>query len=346
MIRMKSTEAQRNLIGELLEFAERFAHQNSEPVGGHCQETIRLAQKWLEAGSATLDPVQIKADLVEYVQRYADMAGEPEGGGCRNLLERAVYRLPSAKDVSRNWDGRKQRGFEPTSSQVLVIDAVQAALGAGKFYSDEVVAYCAAFLGLSEEDRLANFDRTRVEGGMFGMDCYYARDYLQHCKDVAAEAQARTLLQLREGRALGVLVFNDGKRVTGCSVVEVRDDDTVLSGKRGSKILVLAAKATAIQHAMDRACERGFRRDDFARFVAALGATTACRPPDDGVQDVVDDVLGRAETYGFQPDDGTVREAVQESANLVGVTLTEEQLRQACDGVMAAQEQKTERQRG
>ncbi|SFF32399.1 hypothetical protein [Paracidovorax wautersii] len=59
---------------------------------------------------------------------------------------------------------------------------------------------------------------------------------------------------------------------------------------------------------------------------------------DESMQDVIDDVLERGEKYGFQPDEDMVREAVEESANLLNIELTEEQIREACERVMRPRE--------
>ena len=56
--------------------------------------------------------------------------------------------------------------------------------------------------------------------------------------------------------------------------------------------------------------------------------------PDDDVQDVVENVLQRAQKYGFQPDENMVRDAVKESANLLNLELTEVHIVQACGRVM------------
>lgn len=55
---------------------------------------------------------------------------------------------------------------------------------------------------------------------------------------------------------------------------------------------------------------------------------------DDAVQGVVDDVQQRAEKYGFKPEESTVRWIVAESADLLSITLSEEQIASACDRVM------------
>ena len=65
---------------------------------------------------------------------------------------------------------------------------------------------------------------------------------------------------------------------------------------------------------------------------------------DDDVQDVVDDVAQRAEKFGFQPDEDMVRGAVEESANLLNIALTEEQIVDACERIMQPEEKASERQ--
>jgi hypothetical protein len=52
------------------------------------------------------------------------------------------------------------------------------------------------------------------------------------------------------------------------------------------------------------------------------------------VQAVVDDVLERAKTYGFKPDREMVRDAVTESASLLNLQLSEDQIAEACGRIM------------
>lgn len=54
----------------------------------------------------------------------------------------------------------------------------------------------------------------------------------------------------------------------------------------------------------------------------------------ESIQDVADDVLERAKKYGFKPDEDMVRGAVEESANLLNIELTEPQITEACQRVM------------
>jgi len=87
--RKMGKDEQLKLIGNLLDYAERFAQANNEPPGGHCQETIRQAQAWHETGSTTIDPNVIALDLIEYVERFAESNGEPVDGDGRKLLMKA-----------------------------------------------------------------------------------------------------------------------------------------------------------------------------------------------------------------------------------------------------------------
>lgn len=60
--------------------------------------------------------------------------------------------------------------------------------------------------------------------------------------------------------------------------------------------------------------------------------------PDESVGDVVSDVLERARKYGFTPHRGTVRELVEESAQLLRIELDEAQTCLTCARVMGADE--------
>ena len=67
---------------------------------------------------------------------------------------------------------------------------------------------------------------------------------------------------------------------------------------------------------------------------------------DDDVQGVVDDVLERAAPHGFQPDEDMVRGAVEESASLLNIQLSEVQTVEACERIMQPEETVAERQPG
>lgn len=82
-------DPQRELIGRLLDYAERYAQLCREPANGACWASIRRAEAWFETGSATIDPSDVQAELLEYVEKFADMNDEPADGDCREVLRLA-----------------------------------------------------------------------------------------------------------------------------------------------------------------------------------------------------------------------------------------------------------------
>lgn len=64
------------------------------------------------------------------------------------------------------------------------------------------------------------------------------------------------------------------------------------------------------------------------------------------IQAVADDVMERGEKYGFRQDEDSVREAVDESASLLSITLTDAQAALTGERVMAAQRMMASRERG
>lgn len=79
--------------------------------------------------------------------------------------------------------------------------------------------------------------------------------------------------------------------------------------------------------------------DRAAELLGSDGEVSSCiEQPDEAIQDVADDVLDRGKKYGFKPNQGTVREAVEESANLLNIDLTEAQIKEACQRVMNPRE--------
>lgn len=88
-----------NLVGDLLDYTERFAALNNEPADGDCHAALLRGQAWFETGSATIDPLDVVTELAEYVQRYADMNDEPANGDCRRVLKQAERAKSSAKKV-------------------------------------------------------------------------------------------------------------------------------------------------------------------------------------------------------------------------------------------------------
>lgn len=179
-----------------------------------------------------------------------------------------MYKLPEARSsLHDHWSGCELPGFVPNGNQMLVIAVVQSALAAGLYYTSEVREYCARALGLSEDDDKANFAQFRVEGGVFGMDCYYARKYLDARKVHAAEADACARLRPHVGQRLGTVMFNDFKRCTGAVITKVVGEKLELRCKRGTSLLTFEESVLSVKHAIDRAAEKKLRKDDFDAFV-------------------------------------------------------------------------------
>jgi hypothetical protein len=85
-----------------------------------------------------------------------------------------------------------------------------------------------------------------VEGGIFGMAVYYAREFIRNQSARKALADAEAKLNLRVSTTLGTLVFNDFKVNTNC-VVEAIDGATItVAGKRGKYIVKLETNALGI----------------------------------------------------------------------------------------------------
>lgn len=178
------------------------------------------------------------------------------------------YALPDAKELPNSWAACEARGFIPSENQKLVIAVVKAALASGLFYTTDVRSFCAKAMGLTSEQEAAQFQHSRVEGGVFGMDCYYARKYLDATSRFASEDKAHAQLKPHVGQKLGTIMFNDFKRNTGAIVSEVNDRMITLHFKRSKCLLGAEVTALSIQHAINRAAEKQLRRDTFDQFTA------------------------------------------------------------------------------
>ena len=89
-----------------------------------------------------------------------------------------------------------------------------------------------------------------------------------------------------------------------------------------------------------------FAEHTFANNIASVeaGEIDSDIDGDDEIQDVVADVLKRATRHGFQPDEKMVRGAVEESASLLNIRLSEDQIVVACARVKRPEYKVTELQ--
>jgi hypothetical protein len=171
---------------------------------------------------------------------------------------------PPATDPHKEWTRYQAADFTPSARQEVLIEVLKSALGAGLYYTSDVLAHCKTVLGITPEQ--AEPGTKTVEGGWFGMDCYYARGYLDARKRLDAEAKAWQKLAPQVGDKLGTLTFNDFKRNTSMVIVEILEGALKLAGKRGAAGVSLVATASQIGNAMDRAAERGQRKSGFAEY--------------------------------------------------------------------------------
>lgn len=174
------------------------------------------------------------------------------------------YQLPV--NVYQEWDGCKREDYAPSDRQMLVIQAVKTALEEKLFYSDDVLKRASKILGVTEEQAASG--ASVVQGGHFGMECYYARQYIEAQRAYAIDRAYAKQLQPHKGMKLGTLVFNDSKRNTSVEIVEVEERGRMLTlhGKRGNTTVAMTCTATQVAYALDRAAQRELRKDGFAEF--------------------------------------------------------------------------------
>ena len=197
------------------------------------------------------------------------------------MQDNMEYKLPS--DSYKDWARNEARDFVPTDRQRLVIESVRrATVDESLFYTKDVYAFCVKELNPSTEILCVNAEK--VEGGEFGMDLYYARRYLDAQKHFAAVDAAHARLKPQAGMVLGTLVLQDFKRNTGAKIVAVEGYEFRVQMKRGAHAYDFVCPALTIRYAMDRAHERGHRKDNFEQFCDALQrpkANAAKTPEDD-----------------------------------------------------------------
>lgn len=175
------------------------------------------------------------------------------------------YVAPEVK-VHDDWARYQWDDFVPSARQLTIIEAVQSALDKKLFYTVDVVEHCKAYLGVTAEQAAVRIEY--VENGDVGMDFYYARRYLEAKHGFEIERIALEKLNPRVGKVLGTLVFSDLKRNTGMTITEISNGGKLfdLTGKRGAYKVALSCTARQIENAMNRAFEKGSRKDGFDEF--------------------------------------------------------------------------------
>ncbi|MCE1249261.1 MAG: hypothetical protein LWW82_00845, partial [Comamonadaceae bacterium] len=231
---------------------------------------FEAARDYAKAAGLSLDDAkptgERKAQWAQY-RKDGTVPAQPD----TTPKEPSGYRLPD--DVNKDWRDSAGRSSEhpdyvPTARQQLLMDAVGRAVDGGKFYAHDVNDAVANELGVTPEQRGRN--RHNVDGGDFGYDAYMARNALDAQRGNAKSREIAKALSLQPGDKLGTLVFNDGKVTTGVAVTALSDTGLIatIAGKRGVATTHGQVGVDAIAAALDRAKERGKRKDGFAEFVA------------------------------------------------------------------------------
>lgn len=247
-----------------------------------------IQEKGMEAADKTIaDYQESKARQAETIRKYseakekagsarkAQSATEQQAAPGRQSAESA-YTLP-AGSISDEWrdDQKRDPGnpyFTPTPRQQRLMDEVKKVLDSGAFYNDDVTDKVAKALGVSDEVLASN--RTRVQGGDFGYDVYHARKAVEAQAQEADAAKIRAELNLRAGDKLGTLIFNDFKQTNSVEVVSITEDGrrASLKGKRGAFTVTFETTVPTVKFAIERAHERGKRKDSYEEFIAGRSA--------------------------------------------------------------------------
>lgn len=148
---------------------------------------------------------------------------------------------------------------EPDAWQQALMDAVKKATVDEKlFYTTDVHKYVQEHNDfVPPEFWDLQFTGTPVEGGVMGMELYYARDALEKAKERAEDDEALKLYQA--GQKLGTLYIN-GKRVTGAVVMGFDGRFVIVQGNQGRVRYEWRPRASSIQHMIDRARQRKWRK--------------------------------------------------------------------------------------
>lgn len=185
-----------------------------------------------------------------------------------------AYRLP--EDVGTDWRRAEALDFEPDARQKIVMDAVEKAIADGVFYNRDMDEKVAEALGVDADVRSRKNSGT--EGGDFGYDVYMARKAVEAKQRYAEIARVQAEQNFKVGDVLGTLIFNDFKVNTGVTVKAVNGDQIKLRGKRGAYSVTMETGPTNIKYAIERAHEKGKRKDSYEEFIASRSEAAPAKP--------------------------------------------------------------------
>jgi hypothetical protein len=114
-----------------------------------------------------------------------------------------------------------------------------------------------------------------VEGGEFGMDCYYARRYLAARARFTLIDEAAAQLQPRIGLALGALYVGH-KQCRNASIIEMDTPDAItVKFTRGGRHYTWKTDADGIKDAVQMARMHCWRADNWEQMTHSRAAETA-----------------------------------------------------------------------
>ncbi|UBV45198.1 hypothetical protein LAJ19_20535 (plasmid) [Deinococcus taeanensis] len=174
-----------------------------------------------------------------------------------------LYPMPATTGESGDIWAEIRRGHRPLDPHRAYLKYLVAeALGQGLFYTAEVRPHIIGLLGdlLTEDMRTRNNERIRTEGGVIGMEIYYARDLLSKERERREIRAAHERIQPRAGLVLGTLIWTDGKRATGCEITAVDGYALTLRFRRGRSTYDCHCDARSIEAAQQRTREHAAAR--------------------------------------------------------------------------------------
>ncbi|WP_198140725.1 hypothetical protein [Polaromonas naphthalenivorans] len=183
-----------------------------------------------------------------------------KGNMASDIKKSSEYFLPS--NLYLEWQGCELEDFVPAARQRLVMQAHEAAVVAGHFYTNDVKGFAADFLAVSQDLRLLN--KHKVHGGDVGYDIYYAGKAVNAAKHWKAISEVNQALQPKVGMPLGTLRISF-KRTTNGVITKINGHALVIIGKRGHEVCTFACDVLQLQNASVNAFDKGWRQSPLVK---------------------------------------------------------------------------------
>jgi hypothetical protein len=163
------------------------------------------------------------------------------------------YPLPQTSNKSYvRWIKCESKDFLPDESQKYIMNLVSESLDQGLFYNRDVFTHV--------ENKIKNIlpvdyqrEIDQVEGGVLGMEIYYARKAVEAIKKRNKANDILNNLELTEGKWIGTLKFNDGTTIHKVKINSIIDSENInCLGVRGSKEVEFTVTAISIENGLNR----------------------------------------------------------------------------------------------